>query len=67
MKIYFYDKNYNKYEISSIEYTQFNGKDTVVEYSKIDSFANNTNNVIFEGWLSLEQVMNKLEQIVEED
>lgn len=66
MKIYIYNKNGDRYEISSIEYTQFNGKDTVVEYSKIDSFANNTNNVIFEGWLSLEQIMNELKQIIEE-
>lgn len=67
MRIYFYNNYGDKYEINSIEYTQFNGKDTVVEYSKIDTFSNNTNNVIFENWLSLEQIINELKQIIEED
>lgn len=62
MKIYIYDNCGNQYEIKSIEYTQFNGKDTFVDYAR----SNNTYTARFEGWLSLQQILDKLKQVIDE-
>lgn len=61
MKIFIYNNYGDQYEIKSIEYTQFNGKDTLIDYSK----DNNTYTVRFDGWLSLEQIIIELKEIIE--
>ena len=58
MKIRIYNE-YNEYrEIQSIEYTQFNGKDTIIDYLKESDGEIYT--VRFEGWLSLQEIINNL-------
>ena len=53
MKIYIYNNYGEQYEIKSIEYTQFNGKDTFIDYEK-DGI---TYTVRFDGWLSIQQIL----------
>lgn len=60
MKIYVYNDYADQYEIKSIEYTQFNGKDTIVDYSKDGE----TYTAKFDGWLTLEQIMRELKEII---
>jgi len=67
MKIYFYDKYGDKYEINSIEYTQFNGKCTLVY---LTDYLNNdgtysVKQLTFGGWLSLQEVLEQLREIIE--
>lgn len=61
MKIYIYNNYGDQYEIKSIEYTQFNGKDTIIDYSK----DNETYTARFDGWLSLQQILDELEEMIE--
>lgn len=61
MKIMIYNTYSEMYEITLIEYTQFNGKDTIVEYKK----DNETKVCRFEGWLSLETICKELESVIE--
>ena len=58
MKIRIYDENNNYYEIQTIEYTQFNRKDTVIDYLKSDN--NEIYTVRYEGWLSIQEIINKI-------
>ena len=61
MKIYIYNNYGEQYEIKSIEYTQFNGKDTIIDYGK-DGI---TYTARFDGWLSLQDVLEELQMIIE--
>ena len=61
MKIYIYNNYGEQYEIKSIEYTQFNGKDTFIDYEK-DGI---TYTVRFDGWLSIQQILDELKEIIE--
>ena len=47
---------------NSIEYTQYNGRDTVIE-DKQDNF---TKTISFEGWLDLGQIIERLRETIEE-
>ena len=62
MKIIINDDYGKKYEITEIEYTQYNGRDTVIEY-KQDNF---TKTISFEGWLDLGQIIERLREVIEE-
>ena len=61
MRIYIYNNYGEQYEIKSIEYTQFNGKDTIIDYEK-DSI---TYTARFDGWLSIQQILDELKEIIE--
>lgn len=61
MKIYIYNNYGDKYEINSIDYTQFNGKDTIVDYSSNEE----TYCARFDGWLSIQQILDELKEIIE--
>lgn len=58
MKIRIYDENNEYREIQFIEYTQYNGKDTLIEYLKESDGEIYT--AKFEGWLSIQEIINKL-------
>ena len=58
MEIRIYDENNDYYEIQTIEYTQFNGKDTVIDYSK--SIDGETYTIKYEGWLTIQEIINKM-------
>lgn len=67
MKIYIYNSYGDKYEINSIDYTQFNGKDTLVyltDYSNNDG-TYSVKQFTFDGWLSLQEVLEQLQDIIE--
>lgn len=67
MKIYIYNSYGDKYEINSIDYTQFNGKDTIVyltDYSNNDG-TYKIQQYTFDGWLSIEQILDELKEIIE--
>ena len=53
MQLFVYDLDGDKYEIKSISYTQFNGKDTVIEYE----VNGNSFTMSCEGWLTLDQII----------
>ena len=61
MRIYIYNNYGEKYEIKSIEYTQFNGKDTIIDYEK-DGI---TYTARFDGWLSIQQILDEMKEIIE--
>ena len=61
MRIYIYNNYGEQYEIKSIEYTQFNGKDTIIDYEK-DGI---TNTARFDDWLSIQQILDELKEIIE--
>ena len=56
-----YNNYGEQYEIKSIEYTQFNGKDTIIDYEK-DGV---TYTARFDGWLSIQQILDELKEIIE--
>ena len=61
MRIYIYNNYGEQYEIKSIDYTQFNGKDTIIDYGK-DGI---TYTARFDGWLSIQQILDELKEIIE--
>ena len=61
MRLYIYNNYGEQYEIKSIEYTQFNGKDTIIDYAKNGV----TYTARFEGWLSIQQILDELKEIIE--
>lgn len=61
MKISICNSYGTKYEITNIEYTQFNGRDTLIEYQ----YEDNCLSIVFEGWLDLGQIIERLSQIID--
>lgn len=61
MRIYIYNNYGERYEIKSIDYTQFNGKDTIINYEK----GGITDTARFDGWLSIQQILDELKEIIE--
>ena len=61
MEIKIYDE-YGEYrEIQKIEYTQYNGKDTIIDYLKENDGEIYT--IRFEGWLTIQEIINEIENL----
>lgn len=65
MRIYIYNNYGEQYEIKSIKYTQFNGKDTVIDYGIDYGKDDITYTVTFDGWLSIQQILDELKEIID--
>ena len=64
MKIYFFDGN-DRYEITEIEYSDYNGRDTYVKFCKVNS-EEECQEKCFYGWLSIDTIIRELEDYVNE-
>lgn len=64
MKIGIYSNDCGPFEIKEIRYYHYSRKETMVYYDYDYYYENKM--VVFEGWLSLDQIVEKLIEIVKE-